>query len=65
MFYKKNGEWVGLLSGGCVEEDLFYRISELGEQLMLVLILYDMWVEDDFFWGMGVGCNGIIYIYVE
>lgn len=32
MLFKKNGERIGLLSGGCVEEDLSQRISELGDQ---------------------------------
>lgn len=65
MLYKKNGERVGLLSGGCVEEDLLHRISELGEQLTSALIPYDMRAEDDLSWGMGAGCNGIIHIHAE
>ncbi|MCY9374077.1 XdhC family protein [Bacillus sp. T17B1] len=65
MLYKKNGERVGLLSGGCVEEDLLHRISELGDQLTSALIPYDMRAEDDLSWGMGAGCNGIIHIHAE
>ncbi|MHA6488606.1 XdhC family protein [Bacillus cabrialesii] len=65
MLFKKNGERVGLLSGGCVEEDLRHRISELGDQLTSVLIPYDMRAEDDMSWGMGAGCNGVIHIHAE
>ncbi|MCY7911313.1 XdhC family protein [Bacillus inaquosorum] len=65
MLFKKNGERVGLLSGGCVEEDLFQRISEMADQLTSALISYDMRAEDDLSWGMGAGCNGMIHIYAE
>lgn len=65
MLFKKNGERVGLLSGGCGEEDFRHRISELGDQLTSVLIPYDMRAEDDMSWGMGAGCNGVIHIHAE
>ncbi|MCY7759039.1 XdhC family protein [Bacillus inaquosorum] len=65
MLFKKNGERVDLLSGGCVEEDLFQRISEMADQLTSALISYDMRAEDDLSWGMGAGCNGMIHIYAE
>ncbi|MEI2634324.1 MULTISPECIES: XdhC family protein [Bacillus] len=65
MLFKKNGERVGLLSGGCVEEDLFQRISEMADQLTSALISYDMRAEDDLSWGMGAGCNGMIHIHAE
>lgn len=65
MLFKKNGRRIGLLSGGCVEEDVFQRISALGDQLTPTLIPYDMRSEDDLSWGMGAGCNGIIHVHVE
>ncbi|TYS07993.1 XdhC family protein [Bacillus subtilis] len=65
MLFKKNGERIGLLSGGCVEEDLFNRMNELGDQLTSALIPYDMRAEDDLSWGMGAGCDGMIYIFAE
>ncbi|WP_162103465.1 MULTISPECIES: XdhC family protein [Bacillus] len=65
MLFKKNGERVGLLSGGCMEEDLFQRMNELGDQLTSALIPYDMRAEDDLSWGMGAGCNGVIHIHAE
>ncbi len=57
MLFKKNGERVGLLSGGCVEEDLFQRISEMADQPTSALISYDMRAEDDHSWGMGPGAT--------
>ncbi|PLV36057.1 XdhC family protein [Bacillus subtilis] len=65
MLFKKNGRRIGLLSGGCVEEDVFQRISALGDQLTSTLIPYDMRSEDDLSWGMGAGCNGIIHVHAE
>lgn len=65
MLFKKKGRRIGLLSGGCVEEDVFQRISALGDQLTSTLIPYDMRSEDDLSWGMGAGCNGIIHVHAE
>lgn len=59
MLFKKNGRRIGLLSGGCVEEDVFQRISALGDQLTPTLIPYDMRSEDDLSWGMGAGAMAL------
>ncbi len=65
MLFKKNGQRIGLLSGGCVEEDLCQRISALGDQLTSALLPYDMRAEDDLSRGMGAGCNGMIHVHAE
>ncbi|SPT95410.1 xanthine dehydrogenase molybdopterin recruitment factor [Bacillus subtilis] len=59
MLFKKKGRRIGLLSGGCVEEDVFQRISALGDQLTSTLIPYDMRSEDDLSWGMEPGAMAL------
>ena len=64
MFISDKGMESGLLSGGCVEQDLLARIY-LKEQAEPFLMEYDLRSEDDLSWGQGVGCDGKIYIMVE
>ncbi|WP_046176434.1 XdhC family protein [Domibacillus indicus] len=63
MLFKPDGTQVGLLSAGCLEEDLAGRLEE-NDELYRELI-YDMRGEDEFSWGEGSGCNGVIHIWTE
>ncbi|WP_312095747.1 XdhC family protein [Niallia sp.] len=64
MYISDKGLERGLLSGGCVEQDLLARIHQQ-EQAEPFLMEYDLRSEDDLSWGQGVGCDGKIYIMVE
>jgi xanthine dehydrogenase accessory factor len=64
MFISDKGMETGLLSGGCVEQDLLSRI-EIQEQMEPFLMEYDLRSEDDLSWGQGIGCDGKIFILVE
>jgi len=64
MFISDKGMEKGLLSGGCVEEDLLARI-DMQKYAEPFLMEYDLRSEDDLSWGQGVGCDGKIYIMVE
>ena len=64
MFISKQGIEAGLLSGGCVEQDLLARI-ENQEEKKAFLMIYDLRSEDDLTWGQGIGCDGSIHILVE
>ncbi|MGG1690532.1 XdhC family protein [Heyndrickxia ginsengihumi] len=64
MFFKDDGTQVGLISAGCLEEDLAARIQNgFGQQTET--IVYDMRGYNDLSWGEGSGCNGIIEVLVE
>ncbi|WP_077623656.1 XdhC family protein [Sediminibacillus massiliensis] len=64
MFFRLDGSRSGLLSAGCLEEDLEARISQgLGSNPEV--IVYDMKGGDEFSWGEGSGCNGLIHVLVE
>ena len=60
-----NGDYQGLVSGGCLEGDLAERarsVMEAGEPLA---ISFDMRDEADDLWGLGVGCNGLIRVFLQ
>ena len=59
-----NGDYAGLLSGGCLEGDLRERalaVMSTGEPCR---IGYDMRGPDDLLWGMGAGCEGAMDIFM-
>jgi xanthine dehydrogenase accessory factor len=60
----KQGKTVGILSGGCLEEDIRLRAEELktGESESF---FYNLKSEDDLDWGQGAGCNGVITVLLE
>ena len=64
MLIHENGEMVGTLSGGCVENDILqYTKKIISEPL---LIDYDATKsEEDLSWGFGLGCNGAVKILLE
>ncbi|WP_121662399.1 XdhC family protein [Metabacillus litoralis] len=65
MLFHEDGVQTGLLSGGCLEEDLKERCKEYFHQKGSTLITYDLTAEDDLSWGQGVGCNGTIKVLIE
>ncbi|QKE72273.1 XdhC family protein [Arthrobacter citreus] len=65
MLFKGNGQQIGLLSAGCLETDLSYRVAETRENKIPQIFMYDMSAEDDLSWGNGAGCNGIVTVLLE
>ena len=60
-----NADYQGLVSGGCLEGDLAERahaVLELNEPLAMT---YDMRDEADDLWGLGIGCNGLIRVFLQ
>lgn len=65
MLFKEDGTQTGLLSGGCLEDDLAIRAAEVIEDKRGRSTIYDMTSEDDLGWGQGSGCNGTIEVLLE
>lgn len=65
MLFHKNGSRTGILSAGCLETDLEYRVQEWFGTSDPQTIVYHMQAEDDLSWGQGAGCNGIITVLLE
>lgn len=60
-----NGDYQGLVSGGCLEGDLAERARGVIETSEPLAISFDMRDEADDLWGLGVGCNGLIRILLQ
>ena len=59
------GSPVGLISGGCLEEEAARLAREAIELDAPVLLTIDHSAEGDELWGMGLGCRGIIELLAE
>jgi xanthine dehydrogenase accessory factor len=57
-----DGEYAGLISGGCLEGDLGERSGEVIETGEAALVSYDLRNSDDLLWGLGLGCEGAMHI---
>jgi xanthine dehydrogenase accessory factor len=65
MLIDANGDYEGLLSGGCLEGDLIEHARRVIESGTSEIVSYDMRGTDDEFWGLGVGCDGAITILLQ
>ena len=60
-----NGDYHGLVSGGCLEGDLAARASKVLETGIAATVTYDMRDDGEDLWGLGVGCNGLIRVFLQ
>jgi xanthine dehydrogenase accessory factor len=65
MLFFEDGSHVGMLSTGCLEEDLLGQMKKVLTNGKAITIRYDTRQETDFEWGQGPGCNGIIEVLLE
>lgn len=61
----ESGSVIGTLSGGCVEGDLLEYARQVIDTGIPREIRYDFRSEGDLFWGLGVGCNGALTIWLQ
>ena len=64
MLITSTGEITGMVSGGCLENDIFHHIQQQqsGESF---IITYDTKAEEDLIWGFGLGCDGAVHVLIE
>jgi len=60
-----NGDYQGLVSGGCLEGDLAEHAKRVITTGRSQAITYDMRDETDEIWGLGIGCNGLIRVLLQ
>lgn len=66
MLIGPDGQYQGLLSGGCLEGDLLERAREVLADGRPRKVFYDMRdVESDELWGLGLGCDGALTIFIQ
>lgn len=61
----RSGDPVGSISGGCLEGDVQIVAEEVMRTGRPRLLRYDLTADDEAVWGLGLGCNGMVDVFVE
>jgi xanthine dehydrogenase accessory factor len=64
LMITEDGEYAGLLSGGCLEGDLREHAQRVVASGSACTVSYDMRGPDDLLWGLGAGCEGAMNIFL-
>lgn len=65
MLITGDADFQGMLSGGCLEGDLAERAREVLESGKSQSVTYDLGQNDEELWGLGVGCDGLMRIFLQ
>ncbi|MGQ0551415.1 MAG: XdhC family protein [Armatimonadota bacterium] len=65
LLITQSGGQTGNISGGCLEGDVAVVAEEVLQTRTPRLMLYDLTADDDAVWGLGLGCNGAIEVFIE
>ncbi|SFJ30146.1 XdhC family protein [Thermoflavimicrobium dichotomicum] len=63
MLVDKNKNTLGVISGGCLEQDVTEVAQQAMEEGRPVLKQYVL--DEDLVWGLGLGCPGTVEVYIE
>jgi xanthine dehydrogenase accessory factor len=65
MLITADGKFQGMLSGGCLEGDLALRAAAVIASASPQTVSYDLGQNDEELWGLGVGCDGLMRIFLQ
>jgi xanthine/CO dehydrogenase XdhC/CoxF family maturation factor len=65
MLIFPSGEIIGSISGGCLEQDVIANANKVRVTGKAMLLSYDTTPEEDVLFGAGLGCKGLIEIWLE
>jgi len=65
LLIRADGRTVGSVSGGCLEGDIAEIARGVLDTGQARLVQYDLTSDDDAVWGLGLGCNGAIDVFIE
>ena len=65
MLLSPDGRSWGMISGGCLEHDVMDHARRALESGQARTVRYDSTSVDDIVFGTGLGCNGIINVFIE
>jgi len=65
MLITADGRTAGMISGGCLENDVCERAREVMATRTPFLATYDSSSPEDIVFGLGLGCNGIVQVLIE
>jgi xanthine/CO dehydrogenase XdhC/CoxF family maturation factor len=65
LLVPEEGAPIGNLSGGCLEGDVADMARGVMDEGRARLAGWDLTADDDDVWGLGLGCNGAIEVFIE
>lgn len=65
LLVPEEGSPVGNISGGCLEGDVADMARVVMDEGRARLAGWDLTADDDAVWGLGLGCNGAIEVFIE
>ena len=65
LLVPEQGDLVGNISGGCLENDVADVARIVMHEGMARVVSFDLTADDEAVWGWGLGCNGAIELFVE
>jgi xanthine dehydrogenase accessory factor len=65
LLVPEDGELVGNISGGCLENDVADVARIVMREGRARIVSFDLTADDDEVWGWGLGCNGAFELFVE
>jgi xanthine dehydrogenase accessory factor len=65
LLVPRTGSMVGNISGGCLEGEVQEAAREVMDTGAPRLLRFDLTADDEAVWGWGLGCNGVIDVFVE
>jgi xanthine/CO dehydrogenase XdhC/CoxF family maturation factor len=65
LLVPEDGAPVGNISGGCLEGDVADMARVVMDDGRARLAGWDLTADDDAVWGLGLGCNGAIEVFIE
>ena len=65
MLIDAKADFQGMLSGGCLEGDLGLRARQVLDSGQPDSVTYDLGKNDEELWGLGVGCDGLMRIFLQ
>jgi xanthine/CO dehydrogenase XdhC/CoxF family maturation factor len=65
MLIAETGDFQGMLSGGCLEGDLGERARTVLQTGRTQSVTYDLGQNEEELWGLGVGCDGLMRIFLQ
>jgi xanthine/CO dehydrogenase XdhC/CoxF family maturation factor len=65
LLVPEEGAPIGNISGGCLEGDVADMAKIVMDEGRARLAGWDLTADDDAVWGLGLGCNGAIEVFIE
>jgi xanthine/CO dehydrogenase XdhC/CoxF family maturation factor len=65
MLIQEDGRWIGSISGGCLEGDALRKARQVMMSRIPMTVTYDTREGSNQNLGIGLGCNGVIDVFIE